>query len=127
MNTTSSGGSDNDVQCFRLTDAYLMRAEAKYRDGDINGALKDLNFIRKTRKVKEIEASDFNLDKIYNERGYEFYWEGQNRRMDMIRFGHFFEARPTKPIVTEPHKYIYPIPQEALEGNPNLKQNPGYE
>lgn len=127
MNTTSSSGSDNDVQCMRLTDVYLMRAEAKYRDGDTSGALEDLNIIRRARKVKEIDAPEFNLDKIYNERGYEFYWEGQNRRMDMIRFGHFFEARTTKPNITEPYKYIFPIPQEALEGNPSLKQNPGYE
>ena len=65
---------------------------------------------------------DVSNDRIY------IYWEtGENRRMDMIRFGHFFEARTTKPNVTEPYKYVFPIPQEALEGNPNLKQNPGYE
>ena len=123
---TSSSGSDNDIQAMRLTEVYLMRAEAKCRKGDTAGALTDLSTIRRTRNVKEISASDFNLDKIYNERGYEFYFEGENRRMDMIRFGHFFEARTTKPNVTESYKYVFPIPQEALEGNPNLKQNAGY-
>lgn len=125
-NATSSSGSDNDVQAMRLTEVYLMRAEAKYRNGDKNGALEDLNMIRRTRGVREVAASDFTLDKIYNERGYEFYFEGENRRQDMIRFGHFFEARTTKPNVTEAYKYVYPIPQEAREGNPNLKQNEGY-
>lgn len=24
------------------------------------------------------------------------------------------------------HNYIYPIPQEEMDLNPNLKQNPGY-
>lgn len=123
---TSSSGSDNDVQAMRLTEVYLMRAEAKYRKGDINGALADLNTIRSVRGVRTYNQAEFNLDKIYNERGYEFYFEGENRRMDMIRFGHFFEARPTKPNVTESYKYVFPIPQEAMEGNPNIKQNPGY-
>ncbi len=128
MNATQSSSSDNDVPFFRLADTYLMRAEAKYRNGDTNGALQDLNTVRRARKVKEITAAEFTLDKIYDERGFELYWEtGENRRMDMIRFGHFFEARTTKPNVTEPYKYVFPIPQEALEGNPNLKQNPGYE
>ena len=125
-NATSSSGSDNDVQAMRLTEAYLMRAEAKYRKGDVSGALTDLNTIRKVRGVKEISAADFTLDKIYNERGYEFYFEGENRRQDMIRFGHFFEARTTKPNVTESYKYVFPIPQEAMEGNPNIIQNDGY-
>ena len=111
---------------MRLTEAYLMRAEAKYRKGDVSGALTDLNTIRKVRGVKEISAADFTLDKIYNERGYEFYFEGENRRQDMIRFGHFFEARTTKPNVTESYKYVFPIPQEAMEGNPNIIQNDGY-
>ena len=128
MNASKSSSSDNDVPYFRLADVYLMRAEAKYRNGDTSGALQDLNTIRRARKVKEITAAEFTLDKIYDERGFELYWEtGENRRMDMIRFGHFFEARTTKPNVTEPYKYVFPIPQEALEGNPNLKQNPGYE
>lgn len=125
-NATSSSGSDNDVQAMRLTEAYLMRAEAKYRKGDVSGALTDLNTIRKVRGVKEVSAADFTLDKIYNERGYEFYFEGENRRQDMIRFGHFFEARTTKPNVTESYKYVFPIPQEAMEGNPTIKQNNGY-
>ena len=128
MNATSSSSSDNDVQYYRLTDIYLMRAEAKMRSGDKTGALEDLNTIRRTRGVKEVSAAEFTLDKIYNERGYEFYWEvGENRRMDMIRFGHFFEARTTKPNVTESYKYVFPIPEEALQGNPNLKQNAGYK
>lgn len=125
-NATSSSGSDNDVQAIRLTEVYLTRAEAKLRKGDTTGALQDLNTIRRARKVKEISASDFSLDKIYNERGYEFYFEGEMRRMDMIRCGHFFEARQSKPNVTESYKYVYPIPNEAMEGNPNLKQNEGY-
>lgn len=125
-NAASSSGSDNDVQAMRLTEVYLMRAEAKYRKGDVNGALEDLNTVRRTRRVAEVKSGEFNLDKIYNERGYEFYFEGENRRMDMIRFGHFFEARPTKPNVTESYKYVFPIPQEALEGNPTIQQNEGY-
>ncbi len=126
MGTNSSSGSDNDIQCFRLTDVYLMRAEAKLRGGDVKGALQDLNEIRTVRKVLPVQESELTLDRIYNERGYEFYWEGANRRQDMIRFGHFFEPRTLKPKQTEAYKNVYPIPLEALEGNKQLKQNTGY-
>ncbi|MTK53433.1 RagB/SusD family nutrient uptake outer membrane protein [Paludibacter sp.] len=123
--TTYPGSSENDFQYYRLTDAYLMRAEAKFRNGDASGALNDINAIRTKRGVAAYVLSDLTLEKIYNERGYEFYWEN-SRRNDMIRFNKYCEARYEKPSVTPSYKILFPVPLTAYDADKNIVQNPGY-
>ena len=119
--TTRQFNEGNLYYTFRISDVYLMRAEAELRSG-VAGALADVNAIRSKRNATPRPA--VTIDDIYNERGYELYWEGK-RRQDMIRFGHFNDARGTKPV-TPASTNLYPIPQSALDVNPNLVQNPGY-
>lgn len=124
--STYGSNSENDFQYYRLADIYLMRAEAKYRSGDIDGALADINMLRSKRGVATYQKEDLNLEKIYNERGYEFYWDGPSRRNDMVRFNRYSEARYEKPA-SEAYKILLPIPISAREANSNLDQNPEYE
>lgn len=121
--TTNTGAAGNDFPYYRLADTYLMRAEAKLRNGDNAGALSDINTLRTKRNRPALAA--VALSDILKERGYEFYWEG-NRRTDMIRFGTYTAARSQKASVTPDYKILLPIPISAMEANPNLKQNPGY-
>ena len=121
-NTTDQFTAGNDFYAFRISDVYLMRAEAKLRGGDAGGALTDINAVRSKRGVANLIA--VSLTDLYNERGYELYWEG-HRRQDMIRFGTFTSAYSEKPVTPETAK-LFPIPQSALDVNPNLVQNPGY-
>jgi hypothetical protein len=58
------------------------------------------------------------------ERGREFYWESL-RRTDLIRFGVFMLPWQYKPT-DDPKYLLFPVPNQALAVNPNLKQNPGY-
>lgn len=45
----------------------------------------------------------------------------------MIRFGTYFTGTwKFKQGVTPDYKGVYPIPANQLDGNPNLRQNPGY-
>lgn len=120
--STYGNKSENDFQYFRLTDAYLMRAEAKLRSGDADGALIDINAVRGKRGVTLYKKSELTLEKIYNERGYEFYWDGPSRRNDMVRFNKYCQARYEKPA-SEPYKILLPIPLSALEANPKLTPN----
>jgi len=117
------GSSSNDFLIFRYADVILMSAEAKYRSGDIDGALALVNKLRTTRGTDVLTS--INPNSIYNERGYELYWEG-HRRMDMIRFNKFREPRQEKEYETPEHMLLFPIPVSALEANNQLKQNPGY-
>ena len=112
---------------MRISDIYLIRAEAKFRNGDAAGALADVNYIRSKRSAagKTLPVlTSVTADDILKERGYELYWEGL-RRQDLIRFGKFGNVWQGKPA-TAATKAIYPIPTSALGANENLKQNPGY-
>lgn len=125
--TTHQFSSPNDVPVMRISDIYLLRAEAKLRTGDAAGALIDINYLRSKRSAagKTLPAlASVTLDDILKERGYELYWEGL-RRQDLIRFGKFGEAWQEKPV-TAATKAIYPIPTSAKDVNKNLAQNPGY-
>ncbi|WAC42373.1 RagB/SusD family nutrient uptake outer membrane protein [Pedobacter sp. SL55] len=121
--TKNTGAAGNDFHFYRLADTYLMRAEAKFRNGDASGALGDINILRAKRSQAALLSVD--LEKIYNERGYELYWEG-HRRNDMVRFGTYTAARDNKNYISASYKVLLPIPISALEANPELKQNTGY-
>ena len=125
--TTHQFSSPNDVPIIRISDIYLIRAEAKLRNNDAAGALADINYLRGKRSVtgKTLPLlTSVTLADILKERGYELYWEGL-RRQDLIRFGKFGDVWQGKPA-TAATKAIYPIPTSALGANENLKQNTGY-
>jgi starch-binding outer membrane protein, SusD/RagB family len=116
------GDQDNDYVFFRLADAYLMRAEAALMLGKTAEALADANLIRARAGVAPFTTlTETNL---LAERGREFAWEGW-RREDMIRFGAFSKERKFMKN-TDKTRELFPIPQPRIDGNPLLKQNPGY-
>ena len=121
--TTNQFAEGNLYYTFRISEVYLMRAEAEFRSGNAAAALADVNAIRSKRLHATLRHL-ITLTDIYNEYGYELYWEG-HRRQEMIRFGTYNEAYGTKPV-TPATSDLFPIPQNALDMNPNLKQNPGY-
>ena len=117
---------ENDFHIFRLADVYLMKAEALLRaGGSVSEATTLVNKVRE-RGLPDKLYSTVSLDDIYQERRFEFAWEGFTRQ-DMIRFGTFLDARsPFKSYVSDAKYLLYPIPQRAINANNNLKQNPGY-
>ncbi|POY35104.1 RagB/SusD family nutrient uptake outer membrane protein [Solitalea longa] len=122
--TTNTGAAGNDFPLYRLSDTYLIRAEAKFRAGDEASALEDINYIRNTKRGQPAYTS-LDLDKILNERGYELYWEG-GRRTDLIRFNKYRAPRAEKNFETPAHMVLLPIPISAIEANPDLLPNNGY-
>lgn len=113
---------------LRLAEQYLIRAEARAHQGDLIGAMEDLNIIRSragldnTTAASEVEL----LNAILHERQVEFFTEFGHRFMDLKRFGALSVALAGKPDwdATEEH---LPLPQSELNLNPNLgSQNPGY-
>jgi starch-binding outer membrane protein, SusD/RagB family len=122
---------DADIIFLRLADVYLMRAEAKLRkSGDAAGALADVNMVRasRTKTTPPPPLSSMDLDILFRERGFEFYWE-MLRRTDMIRFSKY-EGTWTEKTNSDKTKRIFPIPQTAIDGASNLPgylvQNQGY-
>ena len=70
-------------------------------------------------------------DEIWHERRIEFVMEG-TRYYDLIRWGIAEDVIPSIPElqnrVFDPNKnYLWPVPQSAIDSNPELiTQNPGY-
>jgi starch-binding outer membrane protein, SusD/RagB family len=125
-------GQDNDMMLFRYPDVVLMVAEAQMRKSapDNASALALVNGLRAARgaaplaSMTLVSATNYAPNTLLAERGRELYWEFV-RRTDLIRFGTFLKPWPYKPA-DDPKYLLYPIPSQALAGNPNLKQNPGY-
>ncbi len=135
FSSTSPNGTSNssvDLVLLRLGEVYLNRAEAKLRLGDVAGALADINTLRTSRDARPDQTpaalNEIDLDRLFDERGFELYWEG-HRRNDQIRFGKF-EDSWTEKTNTSTDKRLFPIPQSAIDGASNLEgflvQNQGY-
>lgn len=127
--TQAPGGQgENDYLIFRYSDVLLAKAEACFRLGRTTDALDLINRVRQ-RAFPDQKGllKTVTLNDIYNERLFEFYWEGF-RRQDMIRFGTFWDAYTNKKETraSRSKTILMPIPSVALANNPNLKQNPGY-
>lgn len=135
FSSTSDTGRNKgqaDIVLLRLADIYLMRAEAYLRKGNAANALQDVNLVRASRtarpEVTPPALTSINLDLLYRERGFEFYWE-YSRRTDMIRFGKY-EGQWVSKTSSDVTKRLFPIPQTAIDGASNspgyLTQNEGY-
>lgn len=124
--------SSVDVVLIRLGEIYLMRAEAKLRNGDNAGALADVNTLRTSRTARSAQTppalTSIDLDVLFRESGFELYWEGL-RRNYQIRFGKY-EDTWTGKTDSDVYKRLFPIPQKAIDGASSEKgflvQNKGY-
>jgi len=124
--------SDVDLVLIRLGEIYLMRAEAKLRNGDAAGALADINTLRASRTARPEQTPEaltsIDLEILFRESGFELYWEGF-RRTYQIRFGKY-EDSWTEKTDANVNKRLFPIPQQAIDGASSaegfLVQNPGY-
>src|SRR5690606_6063238 len=110
--------SSVDLVLIRLGEIYLMRAEAKLRNGDNAGALADVNTLRTSRSARPAQTpaalGAINLDILFRESGFELYWEG-HRRTFQIRFGKY-EDSWTEKVDDNVKKRLFPIPQKAMDG-----------
>ena len=132
--------SDVDFPVFRLSEMYLIYAEAVLRQGaggDAGNALKYINEIRKraygTTNQGQISAGDLTLPFILDERGRELFWEG-HRRTDLIRYGLLTTGTYLWPwkggiasgTAVDAKYNLFAIPASNLVANTNLTQNNGY-
>ena len=117
---------------FRYPDVVLMVAEAELRVNPADpAALTLVNDLRTARGATPLATlplvNPAKVDDPFTllaERGREFYWES-SRRTDLLRFGVYLKPWQYKPA-DDPKNLLFPIPNQALAANPNLKQNPGY-
>lgn len=125
----------NDFYLIRLADILLLRAEAYNFKNDITNAAKLVNEVRTRVQLPNTTASsqsDMALA-IAKERRLELAFEG-HRRFDLLRTGRAIEVMNAQKdgagnnlnYNVQPFMLVYPVPQQQLDLNPKLVQNPGY-
>jgi len=141
-NINTNTGTDNMSEYFmvlRLGEQYLIRAEARVRLGNLNGAIDDLDKIRTRAGLTPVATSNPGIsqsaliDKILHEKQVELFSEWGHRWLDLKRTGKIDEVmQVVNPFKTngsvqwQPHQALYPLPYTELQRAPNLVQNPGY-
>lgn len=123
-----TGASEEFSIVLRLEEQYLIRAEARARQGYLTGAREDLDAIRNRAGLPGTTANTQQglLDAIFSERRAEFFTEHGHRFFDLKRSGNIDAILGTKPGWSATDR-LWPLPQSELQANPNLNpQNPGY-
>lgn len=139
---TSNDVRYDDVPILRLSEVYLSAAEAAFNANDKKKAAQYLNDIienRTTDNSKLVTESTVTLDRIYLERRKELVGEGQ-RYFDALRRGETITRYTSADdqgwhgvlnadaqVITPQSKKLLPlIPQDEINANPNIEQNPLY-
>jgi starch-binding outer membrane protein, SusD/RagB family len=114
---------------LRLSEMYLIRAEARAQNGDLTGSKEDLNKIRNTAGLGNTPAVSQQdiLQAILKERQLEFFTEFGHRFFDLKRSDAIDSMLSGNKPQWATYKSILPIPESELILNTNLKpQNTGY-
>lgn len=126
-----------DEYMIRLSETILLRAEAKMRLGDLEGAADDINKLRSRAACGyRVTAADIHVDLILDERARELVYEewrwntllrmGGNIATERIKkYAYWPEAKATLTF----NFNLWPIPQTVIDTNKDVKleQNPGWE
>jgi len=117
---------------FRLTEQYLIRAEARARQGGskLAQAITDLNTVRSRAGLPAVNPADQNAFylALEKERQVEFFAEWGHRWLDLKRTNRAEAVlKPLSPTNSwKPGSELYPVPADEIGKNPLLVQNPGY-
>ncbi|HVI44610.1 MAG TPA: RagB/SusD family nutrient uptake outer membrane protein [Chitinophaga sp.] len=123
----------NDLKMFRVSEMYLIRAEALLQQGDIAAAATDLNTLR-SKRIRNYVPQSFKdqqqlQQEILLERFRELPFEG-HRYYDLKRMGLPIERNQedtggSDGTTLQPADLYYylPVPQAEILANPNLRPN----
>lgn len=124
-------GSYKDRMKFRLSETYLLLAEAYLLQDNAQKAADAVNEVRNRAQATPISASQMTLDFLLDERIRELVGE-ESRRFTLVRTNKLIdrvkahnEALKNK---IQPHDALWPIPQSIIDSNRDVEfpQNPGY-
>ncbi|UZO80467.1 RagB/SusD family nutrient uptake outer membrane protein [Aquimarina sp. ERC-38] len=110
-----------NVEILRLAEMYLIRAESNLVEGTTMGAspLEDINTIRERSNANSLTGA-ITLQDILNERQLELAFEGflfHDLQRNNIAIG---------TIPADSPSLVLPIPQDEMDTNSLIEQNPGY-
>ena len=121
---------DPGTTCIRLSEMYLIKAEAYARIGNNAEALAALNTIRNRAGLASVTGTDNLLEEIFLERRRELAFEGHlffditRYKKDVIRNKGCISA--VCGLTWPSNYYVLPIPESSITLNENMTQNEGY-
>ena len=127
-NTTTASSKEYSI-ILRIAEQYLIRSEARARQGNLSGAKDDLNKVRNLAGLTNTIANtaDEIVDAVLQERRLELFTELGHRFFDLKRLGKLNSALSSLKPQWNNNDRLLPIPESELLLNPNLKpQNAGY-
>lgn len=129
-NRVSNTSSPEYLIVLRIAEQFLIRAESRVMLGNINGAIEDINVVRKRSGLMilpDLLNTQQCLDAIIKERRLEFFTENGHRFFDLKRSGRLNEVMSNyKNTWRKDISKLWPIPQSEITYNHNLIQNTGY-
>ncbi len=130
VSTANAGAATEYSVVLRLAEQYLIRAEARIRQGSIATGIADLNAVRARAGAAALPttlSAAEALLAVENERRLELFTEWGHRWFDLIRTGRVAAVLgPYKGTTWDANDNVWPIPATQLLANPTLTQNPGY-
>lgn len=121
---------EENIPILRLSEMYLIRAEAMLKGAVISGesSVNDYNKIRTNRGLSAV--SSVSVQDIYDERRRELCFEG-HQLFDLARTKRDLERTDYSGTVNQnvpfpDYKWAAPIPLGETDANPNIVQNPNY-
>jgi hypothetical protein len=130
---TSFSGDRSDTKVLRLSEMYLIAAEASAATNETD-ARTYVNYITSRRGAAAIASTGAALyEDIITERRKELAFEGdryldlQRLKRDVVRSANYPAAVRT--ITYSNYRRLLPIPQAEIDANPNIKpqQNDGFQ
>lgn len=140
------GRFQNEPVVFRIAEMYLIAAEAYAKMGNVEEGANYLNELQATRieyfEDKAYASAEDLMQEVKNERRREFAVEG-TRLIDLKRWHdpiirgdevqsmeicHFPGNKSTTNLYVPANdpRMTWPIPQQEIDANPQIKQNRGY-
>ena len=143
----SRGNTPFNFPIIRYADVLLMLAECYNEQGKLDEAVRYINIVRQRPSTNmpginsgpewlEARTKDAVFKRIMHERAVELPGEGLRyydlrrwRLMEKYLNGDVQDAMGNHIYYTkfEEKDYLWPIPSEEIEKNPNLTQNPGWQ
>lgn len=109
-----------NVTIFRIAEMHLIRAESNFREGTALGLapLAEINALRARSGAAALTA--LNEDLLFNERQLELAFEG------FLVQDYKRTQRSVGSLAFDANALVFPIPQNEMDTNPLMEQNPGY-
>lgn len=129
----STGTPEEASTVLRLAEQYLIRAEARLREGNKEGAMADIDSIRSRSGLPLVSESDVDIsaDSLFSllehERHAELFVEWGHRWLDLKRRAELNSTLENIKPNWNSGDELLPLPQVERNRNPYLgDQNPGY-